>query len=335
MYVRAAFGLGLTVALLCTVSAQAARTTTRLPAGAGVFYPADAEQLRAAAQTYLSEAEESPAPGRLTACIVPAAAYPIAGKFMGAAFKGVKQGDYDRVVVMTPGHFVSFDGISIPGVEQFLTPLGAIPLEGPVLRELTRDNRISLRSLVYGERAYRDPEVRRVALHEREHGYEVPLPFLQVQLQTFKLVPLVIGRFRTADKQLDVAGIEDSAETIQRVLGPRTLLVLSANLTTYGPSFGYHPFRENILENIGRLDFELFDIIRSRKVEALNLYLKETGNDFEGVDAVALFMRLLPPNAIGLLQAYDTSGRINDKPNTSVSYAALGYFSPAQSPPSQ
>jgi AmmeMemoRadiSam system protein B len=62
--------------------------------------------------------------------------------------------------------------------------------------------------------------------HEGEHGLEVHLPFLQVVLGKFSIVPLVVG----------LAIPEEVAEVL-RVLwgGPETLIVVSTDLSHYLP----------------------------------------------------------------------------------------------------
>jgi AmmeMemoRadiSam system protein B len=62
------------------------------------------------------------------------------------------------------------------------------------------------------------------AAHASEHSLEVQLPFLQLILADFKLVPLVVG---------DASG-EEVAEVLERLWGgPETLIVISSDLSHY------------------------------------------------------------------------------------------------------
>ena len=60
--------------------------------------------------------------------------------------------------------------------------------------------------------------------HLAEHSIEVHLPFLQVVLERFTIVPLVVGD----------AGPEEVGEVIERLAGgPETVVVVSSDLSHY------------------------------------------------------------------------------------------------------
>jgi len=60
--------------------------------------------------------------------------------------------------------------------------------------------------------------------HRSEHSLEVQLPFLQLALDSFTLLPLVVGN----------ASVDDVADVIDRVWGgAETLLVISTDLSHY------------------------------------------------------------------------------------------------------
>ena len=62
------------------------------------------------------------------------------------------------------------------------------------------------------------------APHDREHALEVELPFLQVALERFELVPLVVGE----------AEAEEVAAVLDRLWGgEETLIVVSTDLSHY------------------------------------------------------------------------------------------------------
>jgi AmmeMemoRadiSam system protein B len=62
------------------------------------------------------------------------------------------------------------------------------------------------------------------AAHASEHSLEVHLPFLQAVLDSFRLVPLVVGD----------ASAEEVAEVLERLWGgPETLIVVSSDLSHY------------------------------------------------------------------------------------------------------
>lgn len=188
--------------------------TVRPPAVSGLFYPASAEELRAAVEGYLRLAPArngTPAP---KAIIAPHAGYVYSGPIAGSAFQtfagAAAVSPVERVVLLGPSHFVPFRGLALPGHESFGTPLGTVKLQG-----------------AGAQAALRLPQVRIIPeAHVREHSLEVELPFLQVLLEDFELVPLVVGE----------AEPEEVAEVLDRLWGgAETLIVISSDLSHYLP----------------------------------------------------------------------------------------------------
>ena len=184
-------------------------TRARLPAVAGLFYPDDPYELRAVVRGFLDQA--GPVPGqRPKVLIVPHAGYVYSGPVAASAFRGLVglAGTIERVVLAGPTHRVPVPGIAVPEVAAFDTPLGRVPVDTAMVSRL-----LSL------------PHVYATNLpHRMEHSLEVQLPFLQVTLEDFALVPLAVG--------------DASASTVAAVLeacwgGPETLVVVSTDLSHY------------------------------------------------------------------------------------------------------
>ncbi len=188
--------------------------TVRPPAVSGLFYPAAAEELRSAVEGYLREAPVSTAPTAPKAVIAPHAGYVYSGPIAGSAFQAftaaAAASPIERVVLLGPSHFVPFRGLALPGHESFGTPLGTVKLQGDGARA-----------------ALRLPQVRLIPeAHVREHSLEVELPFLQVLLGKFELVPLAVGE----------ASPEEVAEVLDALWGgAETLIVISSDLSHYLP----------------------------------------------------------------------------------------------------
>jgi AmmeMemoRadiSam system protein B len=153
--------------------------------------------------------ELAPQP-RPKALIAPHAGYVYSGPTAAAAFRllAVAAGEIERVVLIGPSHRVPFRGLAVPAVDAFATPLGEIPLE--------TESRARLLEL---------PQVCRAdAPHGAEHSLEVELPFLQVLLGEFRLVPVAAGD----------ASAAEVAEALERVWGgAETLIVVSTDLSHY------------------------------------------------------------------------------------------------------
>src|SRR5436190_22807378 len=75
---------------------------------AGRFYPADAEELRANVETYLSATGQNTSAMPPVALLAPHAGYIYSGAVAGAAFAAVRGLAYTHVLVLPPSHFADF-----------------------------------------------------------------------------------------------------------------------------------------------------------------------------------------------------------------------------------
>jgi AmmeMemoRadiSam system protein B len=182
--------------------------TVRYPAVAGMFYPEDPAALRRIVREYLDGAPTSgPVPKAL---IAPHAGYVYSGPIAASAYARLQpaRDTIRRVVLLGPSHRVPFHGLAASSAEQFVTPLGPVPVDREAIDVLLELPQVHLLD----------------EAHELEHSLEVHLPFLQEVLAAFTLVPLVVG--------------EASPEEVDGVLerlwdGPETLIVVSSDLSHY------------------------------------------------------------------------------------------------------
>jgi MEMO1 family protein len=210
--------------------------SVRPPAVAGLFYPGDPQRLRAQVTELLADAAHARSPHEpvaasaqtgdmrvdpdiaaahpgydyVKALIAPHAGYIYSGAIAGVSFARLREraSDIARVVVIGPAHYVALRGIGIPTAESFATPLGAVALDGDALAVIA-----DLPCVVPHD-----------AAHAPEHALEVELPFLQMMLGEFKLVPLIVGD----------AEPKEVAQTLSRVWGgAETLIVISSDLSHY------------------------------------------------------------------------------------------------------
>ena len=184
--------------------------TTRPPAVAGQFYPADPDRLRAEVSKLLAAAPRAAPSGRPKAIIAPHAGYRYSGQIAAAAFATLEGSAkrIERVVLIGPAHYVPFRGTAVPTVNAFATPLGRVPLNS--------DAHAALAALP-GVQAADAP-------HAPEHALEVELPFLQVLLPPFTALPLLVGDARP----------EEVAAVLDRLWGgPETVIVVSSDLSHF------------------------------------------------------------------------------------------------------
>ena len=183
--------------------------SVRKPAVAGMFYPADPKELRAAIDDCMAKARADGAvPPK--AVIVPHAGYVYSGPVAASAYARLAplKGTVRRVVLLGPSHRVGFRGLALPDAESFETPLGIVPVDRQAVAALGGLPQVTVLP----------------SAHLAEHSIEVHLPFLQTVLGTFSLVPLVVGDAEGAD-------VEAVLEALWG--GPETLIVVSSDLSHY------------------------------------------------------------------------------------------------------
>jgi AmmeMemoRadiSam system protein B len=182
---------------------------TRSPAVAGLFYPDNPQSLRKAVKGFLDHVKrEGKAP---KAMIVPHAGYIYSGPIAASAYARLvdMHERIKRVVLLGPAHRVAFYGLAAPTAAFFETPLGRVPIDNATIANI----RQRFPQVVLDDRP-----------HAQEHSLEVHLPFLQLCLDDFELIPLVVGRCR----------VTEVSEVLQALWGgDETLIVISSDLSHY------------------------------------------------------------------------------------------------------
>ncbi len=152
--------------------------SVRPPAVAGMFYPLDGKALMRQVVELIERAKPKKNRGSLKALISPHAGYPYSGLTAAFGYKLLEGKKIDSVVIISPSHHEYFDGVSVYPGTAYKTPLGEVNIDLELRREILEHNRI-LTATIHG--------------HREEHAIEVQLPFLQIVLEDFKLLPIVIG----------------------------------------------------------------------------------------------------------------------------------------------
>lgn len=185
----------------------------REAAVAGAFYPSDPVTLRDMVDGLLAGAPRPPADAPVPrAVIVPHAGYVYSGPTAAVAYARIQAGrdTIERVVLVGPTHRVPVLGVALPGVDAFSTPLGTMPVA-----EAWAEKRLENvpPACVFEE------------THRWEHSLEVQLPFLQRTLGDIEIVPLLAG---------DALG-DQVADVLEALSGPKTLIIISSDLSHYLP----------------------------------------------------------------------------------------------------
>jgi AmmeMemoRadiSam system protein B len=180
----------------------------RPSAVAGTFYPARPGALARTVDELLATADGTALTPK--ALVVPHAGYVYSGPVAASAYGRLAplRETVSRVVLAGPAHRSHVDGLAVPSVDAFRTPLGDV--------EIDRDARAIVASL---PRVTIDD-----APHREEHSLEVHLPILQHVFAAFRVLPLVVGR----------ASPEDIADVFDAVWGgSETFIVVSSDLSHY------------------------------------------------------------------------------------------------------
>lgn len=236
------------------LSAVTERISDRIrPAAvAGTFYPGHPERLKAQVEQYLAAAPIVVGPQEeIRGLIVPHAGYPYSGPVAAVAYKQLQGRSFDTVILLGPSHYAHFHGGAIPDVDAFQTPLGDVPL--------------SNKAMILGQQTpfALDPPARvtrpgawgapvAATPHTYEHSLEVQLPFLQIVLKDFEIVPIVFG----------IVDPAEAAEAIATILDERTLLVISSDLSHYQPYRRASEVDRRTLEAVVNFDFDYLQGLR-------------------------------------------------------------------------
>jgi len=275
----------------------------RRPAAAGMFYDGEPERLETSIRGYLAKADPEKPSGPVIALISPHAGYPFSGQAAAYGFKLLGPQRIQRVLVVAPSHRTRFHGVSIPSVEAYETPLGLISLDTKACNNLLTQN--TLFSNV--------PEA-----HGQEHSLEVQLPFLQVVLKDFEMVPMVVGQLNGSDSK-------NIAKALRGIIKQDDVFIASSDFVHQGPRFGYVPYNKNIRENIRDLDMGAVDLILQKDSPGFMQYVRDTGATICGSAPISILLDILPEQAKGTLLTYYTSADVLGDETETVSYASIAF----------
>ncbi len=189
----------------CLSASGAGRDKIRKPAVAGMFYPGAPEALKETVRTLFKDAPSVDVPGKIRGIVAPHAGYVYSGIVAAAGYKLIDPST-KTVILLGPSHRFPLRKASIAEAKAYRTPLGDIALAKFVR---TLKNKPLFDPV---------PEA-----HEMEHSLEVQLPFLQVMLADFEIVPILTGH----------ANPEALATTLAPCIDDDTLVIASSDLSHY------------------------------------------------------------------------------------------------------
>ena len=186
----------------------------RAPAVSGMFYPGNPKTLKRDIERYLSEAVLDPIAGDIVGIISPHAGYMYSGPVAAYGYKAIAGCEYDTVIVIAPSHRKFFEGAAAIEKGGYRTPLGVVEVD-----EETAGMILKKSSAVKSN----------IDVHKEEHSLEVQIPFLQIILKSFKIVPLIMGTQDFLTCEALSAGIYETLKNS----GKKILIVGSTDLSHY------------------------------------------------------------------------------------------------------
>jgi AmmeMemoRadiSam system protein B len=124
---------------------------------------------------FFDNVEHTDLAGTLIGLISPHAGYVYSGQTAAYAYDQARGKSFDVVVIVSPVHRIPVGRFAITSADAYETPLGEVGLDGEMVDELGKHLSIN-----------------RVGF-DGEHSLEIQLPFLQVALGDFRLLPVMVG----------------------------------------------------------------------------------------------------------------------------------------------
>lgn len=291
--------------MLLFLSCHSGSGEVRTSVLAGSWYPGRADELRATVESYLREAAQQPDPA-LTTLIVPHAGYQYSARTAAFGYARVPKERFRRVMVLSPSHRAWVRGAAVGPFDAYQTPLGTVPVDRAACESLLKD------PLVKENRA----------AEASEHAIEIHLPFLQVILDEFTLVPVLIGDVSPENRRA-------LARLLARHLDDQTLVVVSSDFTHYGERFDYVPFTAgsvaDLRQRLSAMNHEAADLICGRDADGFDSYVARTKDTICGRGPIAVALEMLPEGSRGELIHASTSLDAMPTTESSVSYLAISF----------
>jgi MEMO1 family protein len=184
----------------------------RLPAVAGKFYPADAEELARLVDQLLDATPVPDSPVSAIAYVVPHAGLRYSGPTAAYVYGRLRGTTSGPVVLLGPAHYVPIRGCTVPAAERWATPLGEVPVDTELVQALARDGHAGVDDTPFVP----------------EHSLEVQLPFLQrSRPDGLRILPIAVGHSTVDDVVVTLGAIAQAA--------PNALLLCSTDLSHYQP----------------------------------------------------------------------------------------------------
>ena len=219
----------------------------RKPAVAGLFYPSDANKLSTDIENMLAASEGDLNISQVFGIVSPHAGYVYSGGTAAYGYNLLKNKNYRKVIIISPSHREYFPGSSIYNGDSYQTPLGVVDVDKEIAQKIVEGSK----TIFLGMEG-----------HRQEHAVEVQIPFLQMILKDFKIVPIVMG-------DQGRVSVDDLADQIAKAVDNETVIVASSDLSHFYSKKKAFELDSIVAKHISDFDYEqLQDDLDSRKCEA-------------------------------------------------------------------
>jgi AmmeMemoRadiSam system protein B len=171
---------------------------------AGQWYPGTARGLERTIRRFTDKVESPELNGQVIGLISPHAGYQYSGQTAAYAYSQVRDQLYDVVAIISPVHQIPLGRFAITSASAYETPLGLVDLDLDLVREL--ETRVHVNRVGY----------------DGEHSLEIQLPFLQVALDRFGMLPIMIG-------DPSFAAGEELGHALSEVLADKRALIVASS----------------------------------------------------------------------------------------------------------
>ncbi|MBN2738957.1 MAG: AmmeMemoRadiSam system protein B [Spirochaetales bacterium] len=259
----------------------------------GIFYPNDPEELAKDVETRLES--QSIAQGDVLGIMTPHAGYEYAGNIMAAAFQATAKRPVKNVVILAPIHHERNQGIYFPESKFFLTPLGAVTVNLPLIKEILSCGTGMLQGDIP---------------HLEEHCIEVQLPFIRFLFPQAQIVPVLLGDLKPKHIKL----LRNSLQLSLAEKMNSTLFVISANLTAMLPKERADKEAALLLDKIQANAWEeILELKAAREISSC------------GTECLASFLSFNGFNFQPKLLQRGNSGEVNKDSKEIVHYAGISF----------
>jgi len=275
----------------------------------GQFYSANFQELdKQIKECFLNKFGPGELPSKrnkkIFGVIAPHAGYMFSGPCMAYSYKEIAESKFPETYIILGTSHSGFSGTLL---KDYKTPFGLVKTDQELAKHL-------MKKLPF----FKESDL----AHKAEHSIEVQLPFLQFvskdNLKELKILPIVCNY---TEEQI-VALTNVLQDTNKQVF-----VIASSDFTHFGSAYGYLPFRNNIKENLYKLDKEAINFIEKLNHKGfLNLVsAKElTICGYKAIFTAIQLTKLFGSKKAKLLKYY-TSGDIVNDYNNAVGYASIAF----------